>query len=745
MMAKIFIKIKNIAALFILLSVLIGCGYSDIHDTVDAFTNYKKEYTVSFESNGGSYVPSQTVNSGKTAARPADPAKSGCTFDGWHSNQELTMVYDFSTPVIGNITLYAKWNGSPITYTVSFDSNDGSYIAPLTVISGGIAPRPTDPIKSGYTLAYWCSDSGLTTKYDFSTPVTEDITLYALWKILDPTTFNVTFESNGGSYIETQNVKSGGTATRPTDPTKSGYNFVNWYSNSGLTTVYNFSTAVNKDIKLYAKWNVITFTVTFESNGGSSVPKQTVKSGDTANRPADPTRSGYIFDNWYTILGSVYDFSTPVIGNITLSAKWNQGYTIVNIAAIQGVTPPAAGGIPVTVITANDQYTGIVKWNPNHAKFAVSTEYTATITLTAKSGYTLQGVTANFFTVDVATSVSNSANSGVVTAEFPPAGWNVNNQSTWNEAVNSIKNGGNNKNYNINVIGDFSIPGVTDNTFGNVTGITVTIAGNKRISLSTNSNGSLLHIGANQTVIIRDIGLSGHYFGNIAPLVHVTGANSSFTMQGSATVSGNSSSSYGGGVVVGEFILSDDGEVLFADSGTFTMQGNATVSGNNSSSYGGGVFVANGIFTMQHNATVSDNNSSDGGGGVCINGGYEFTDFTMQDNATVSNNTTSGDGGGVAIGWAAFTMQNNATVSGNTAHDGGGVYVSFYGRFTLAGGTVYGAVGRPMGNTCSSTGAALYVERNIIDSGGIAEYGDGSNILLQKDSRALYTNDTIHR
>jgi hypothetical protein len=92
---------------------------------------------------------------------------------------------------------------------------------------------------------------------------------------------------------------------------------------------------------------------------------------------------------------------------------------VINIAAIQGVTVPVNGEIPVTRITESSQYSGTVTWNGNPVAFAASTQYTATITLTAKTGYTLQGVAANFFTVAGAATVSNSANSGVITAVFP--------------------------------------------------------------------------------------------------------------------------------------------------------------------------------------------------------------------------------------------------------------------------------------------------------------------------------------
>ena len=93
--------------------------------------------------------------------------------------------------------------------------------------------------------------------------------------------------------------------------------------------------------------------------------------------------------------------------------------TVINIAEIKGVVVPANRLTPVTTITENEQYRGTVKWNNNPSTFAPLTEYTATITLIPKTGYTLQGVNANFFTVVGSNSVSNAADSGVITAVFP--------------------------------------------------------------------------------------------------------------------------------------------------------------------------------------------------------------------------------------------------------------------------------------------------------------------------------------
>ena len=94
--------------------------------------------------------------------------------------------------------------------------------------------------------------------------------------------------------------------------------------------------------------------------------------------------------------------------------------TPITDPAIPGVTPPVAGATPVTAITETAQYTGTITWSPvPGASFGASTVYTATITLTPKAGYTLAGVAADFYTVAGATSVTNSANSGVITAVFP--------------------------------------------------------------------------------------------------------------------------------------------------------------------------------------------------------------------------------------------------------------------------------------------------------------------------------------
>jgi hypothetical protein len=103
---------------------------------------------------------------------------------------------------------------------------------------------------------------------------------------------------------------------------------------------------------------------------------------------------------------------------VVVKSPTGAGLTKIATAAIAGVTAPAAGATPVATIAATTEYTAAIAWAPADAAFAAGTPYTATITITPKTGYTLTGVAANFFTVAGATA-TNAANSGVVTAVFP--------------------------------------------------------------------------------------------------------------------------------------------------------------------------------------------------------------------------------------------------------------------------------------------------------------------------------------
>lgn len=140
--------------------------------------------------------------------------------------------------------------------------------------------------------------------------------------------YEVVFDSNGGSIVETQKVKKSETAVKPNDPTMDGYKFDNWYLDD---KVFDFSTPIEKNITLKAKWikdagsevKIQKYAIIFNSDGGSSVSSLEVDENGLVKRPSDPTRDGYKFVGWL-LNGKDYDFNTPVSGNLTLTAKWEK-------------------------------------------------------------------------------------------------------------------------------------------------------------------------------------------------------------------------------------------------------------------------------------------------------------------------------------------------------------------------------------------------------------------------------------
>lgn len=277
-------------------------------------------FVVSFNSKGGSSVSKQNVNYSEKATKPTDPTRTDYTFDNWYSDSGLTTVYDFNTEVTSNITLYAKWNLA--TATITYNSRNGSPVAPSKVAVGTAATAPTQPTRNGYAFDKWYTDYACTHEYDWTSTVNSNFTLYAGWT----KTYNITFNSNGGSAVATQTLTTGGLAVYPKTPTKENYTFAYWCTDSELTTIYDFSTPVNADITLYACWVQISNTVTFNSQGGSAVESQRVVIGGYATKPAtDPTRTGYDFVYWATDAAGTNEFrftTTPVNANITLYAKW---------------------------------------------------------------------------------------------------------------------------------------------------------------------------------------------------------------------------------------------------------------------------------------------------------------------------------------------------------------------------------------------------------------------------------------
>lgn len=287
--------------------------------------NWVETRTVTFDVNGHGTAPApQTVDIGTKAVKPTDPVQTGWRFDGWYTDKDCTAAYDFDSVVTDNITLYAKW-----VKTVTVTYHVGSYgTAPAsqTVDAGKKFTRPADPVDSRAIFQGWYTDENYTTAYDFGSAVETDLNLYAKWK----DGYRVVFQTAYGTAPAEQKVALNGKATKPADPTATGYIFKGWYTSQLYTAEFDFNTPIAADTTLYAKWNE-TYTVTFNvGDHGTAPTAQTVENGGKATKPENPTAKGWRFDGWYTDerFTARYDFDKAVTANTTLYAKWTQLFTL---------------------------------------------------------------------------------------------------------------------------------------------------------------------------------------------------------------------------------------------------------------------------------------------------------------------------------------------------------------------------------------------------------------------------------
>lgn len=211
---------------------------------------------VKFNPNGGSSVASQDVSRGGKVTKPANPTKTGYTFDKWCSDATLNNEYDFNTSVNSNMTLYAKWKVNQ--YNITLNTNGGTDGTALTGYTYGTgATLPADWVKNGYTFEGWYDNEQLTGYpiTEISATTTGDKTFYAKWKANEYVVTLVTDGGAGGTNLT--NYMYGAGAVLPTDWTKKGYEFEGWYDNAQFSgdPIIEISATTTGNKTFYAKWS----------------------------------------------------------------------------------------------------------------------------------------------------------------------------------------------------------------------------------------------------------------------------------------------------------------------------------------------------------------------------------------------------------------------------------------------------------------------------------------------------------
>jgi len=385
----------------------------------------------------------------------------------------------------------------------------------------------------------------------------------------------VTFDSNGGSTVSPQYINLGGTATRPTsNPTRSGYNFDNWYSDTSLTILYNFSSLVNANTTIYAKW-LAYCDVKFDANGGTGTMANkryvdgNALSALTAN---DFSRRGYTFDSWTTASngsGTSYNDQqglrySDILGaapgaTITLYAKWNRE--------------------PFPAIPTSGSLDSVFEWFADYALTGETYNIALTSDLTLSPKALVAGTGYENYTINLS--------------------------GTGAERILSLSSAG--------------------SMFIIYSGVTLILGNNITLqgrSANSGGGGSLVMVNSGGTLQMN-AGSKITDNKNTARLPYGGGvyvsAGGSFTMAGGEisdnSVTASISAGYGGGVYV---------------NGSFTMTG-GTITNNSATHNGGGVYInTSGAFSKTGSSTITGY-SSDGVNGNRVARGSPF--LTPQSNS----------------------------------------------------------------------------------------------------------------
>ena len=330
----------------------------------------RQSYTISYFDNGGSGSPKdQTAYVGiETTISKTKPTRKGYNFLGWSTNKKATKAsYKPNTKYLkpygksnANVKLYAVWGITQ--YTVAYNANGGTGAPGSQSIDSNknATLSKTKPTRSGYTFLGWSTNQKATTA-EYQPGATysgkKTTTFYAVWQI---NSYTITYNANGGTNApkaQTANINQPITIST-VKPTRSGYTFLGWSTDSKATSAQYAAGAkytAGKSTTLYAVWQkntppapvVQTITITYDANGGTNAPAATTGyEGKIILSTVRPTRSGYIFLGWSANQSAVKaDYqpgaSYPGKSSITLYAVWQQLIT-VTFDANGGESAPSA-------------------------------------------------------------------------------------------------------------------------------------------------------------------------------------------------------------------------------------------------------------------------------------------------------------------------------------------------------------------------------------------------------------------
>lgn len=317
----------------------------------------KKSYTVKYNANGGSGAPSdQTKWHGETLKLSSTaPTRNGYTFQGWATSSTGAVAYAAGANYTANAsaTLYAVWKAT--SYTVSYNANGGTGAPSAQTKQRDVTLKlsTTKPTRSGYQFVDWNTQSGGGgTSYASGANYTANAsaTLYAQWTNV---TYTVSYNANGGSGAPSQQTKQYGVdlTLRTGTPTRTGYTFKGWATSSTGAVAYAAGGTYknNASVTLYAVWQIVSYSITYDANGGTGAPSAQSKNYGASVKlsSSKPSRTGYNFTGWNTQAGGggtsyAAGATYSANANLKLYAQWSAITYQVKYNANGGSGAPAA-------------------------------------------------------------------------------------------------------------------------------------------------------------------------------------------------------------------------------------------------------------------------------------------------------------------------------------------------------------------------------------------------------------------
>ena len=347
------------------------------------------------------------------------------TNDGYQLASDLKVIYNGEDVTSTVDIMKASWGayvtvdlgkaiGTPVVYTITFNSNDGTSVESQNVNAGEKLEEPTPaPTKVGFTFDGWYEDSTFSTKFDFNTPITDNMTLYAKWT---ENKYTLTFDANGGSGTMAPKADLTGEYTLPANEftAPSGKQFKGWSLTTDGAIVTKVAMTENRTV--YAIWEnipVVTYTVSFAANGGTGTMADVTGVSGEYTLPANgfTAPAGKQFKAWS--VGGVEKAAgdkITVTANTTVTAVWE---AIEYNVTVTGGTASVGAGTPITkatmgtivTLTANAAPTDMVfdKWEVISGSITLADANSATTTFTMPAGaVSVKATYTTYITVNLA-------------------------------------------------------------------------------------------------------------------------------------------------------------------------------------------------------------------------------------------------------------------------------------------------------------------------------------------------------